>query len=148
MGRTRQRTSPAASLPLLMPALALVVAVPARPQDLSCDDIVFKPRAIEAFPSAAQSCYAVVERDDGKLYVRLVADVVRVESDDSIVVDLKGRDGSRIRQMFHAPPGFRASIDGRLTPARDLRRGQEIRLYLPANWWEVADEAAGGAPAD
>jgi len=117
--------------------LALLMA-PARAQVPTCDDLEFGLQATEAFPSVAQSCFAVVERDDGRLYVRLVADVVSVADDGSIVIDLKGRDGSRIRQTFHAPPGFRASIGGRATPARDLRRGQEIRLYLPQDWWRVA----------
>lgn len=123
---------------LCMPAIGIPRLVLA--QQPTCDDIVFESSAVEEFPSVAQSCYAIVERN-GRLYVRLVADVIRVNSDGTILLDLKGRDGSRIRQEYKPPPGFRASISGKPTPARDLRHGQEIRLYLPSDRWRVA--AAG-----
>ena len=105
-------------------------------QGLTCDDIEFKSSATDEFPSVAQSCHSVVERD-GKLYVRLVADVVRVRADGSMVLDLKARDGSRVRQDFNPPRGFHAMISGKPRPTRDLVRGQEIRLYLPSDRWQV-----------
>jgi len=99
---------------------------------------VFKSNATDEFPSVARSCHSVVERDDGRLYVRLVAEVVEVEADGSVTVDLKARDGSRIRHSFTPPPNFRALISGKPTPPRDLRRGQEIRFYLPPDRWQAA----------
>lgn len=117
--------------------LALLVASPAGlAQELSCDDIEFNSSATDEFPSVARSCHSVVERD-GKLYVRLVADVVQVRADGSLVLDLKGRDGSRIRQDYGPPRGFRAMISGKPRPTRALVRGQEIRLYLPSDRWQV-----------
>jgi len=119
-------------------SLVLIAATPpASGQDLSCDDVEFEASAVEEFPSVAQSCHSIVERN-GRLYVRLVADVVRAVSDREILVDLKGPDGSRIRQTYRPPPGFRAVISGNPTPAHLLRRGQEIRLYLPADRWHVS----------
>ena len=106
-------------------------------QGLTCDEIEFKSSATDEFPSVAQSCHSVVERD-GKLYVRLVAEVVRVRADGSMMVDLKARDGSSIRQVFQPARGFRAMISGKPTPTRDLVRGQEIRFYLPSDRWQVA----------
>ena len=117
--------------------LALLAASPAAlTQDFSCDDIVFNSSATNAFPSVAQSCHSVVERD-GKLYVRLVADVVRIRADGSMVLDLKASDGSRIRQDFNPSRGFRAMISGKPRPTRELVPGQEIRLYLPSDRWQV-----------
>ena len=125
-------------LAIVIEALIRAVFVPtAQAQDIGCDDIEFGASALEEFPSVAQSCHSVVERDDDRLYVRLVADVVRVTRDGTIVVDLKGPDGSRVRHEFHPPAGFQASINGRPTPPRKLRRGQEIRFYLPADRWQV-----------
>ena len=107
-------------------------------QALTCSDIEFKPGTIERFPSVAQSCNSVVERD-GRLYVRLVAQVIRAGS-DSVLVNMKAPDGSRFRQEFRPPPGFRAMISGRPTPTERLRRGQEIRFYLPESDWQVVRE--------
>jgi len=118
-----------ATLPLAPAALA---------QQLTCDDIEFTPGAIRKFPSLEheQTCHSIVERD-GQLYVRLVADVVKVQADGSVVIDLKARDGTKIRQVFNPPPGFRASLSGKPSPTKDLKRGQEIRLYLPSTHWHV-----------
>ena len=117
--------------------LALLAASPvALAQGLTCDEIEFKSSATDEFPSVAQSCHSVVERG-GKLYVRLVAEVVRVRADGSMMVDLKARDGSSIRQDFKPPRGFHAIINGNPTPTRDLVRGQEIRIYLPSDRWQV-----------
>jgi hypothetical protein len=137
IGRPRYFVAPA--------FVAWLAAVPmAFAQDLTCKDVEFDSSTTEAFPSVARACHSVVERDDGKLYVRLVADVVRVKADGSIMLDLKTRDGSKIRQEFHPPPGFRAIISGESKPTRALHRGQEIRLYLPSSAWRVRDESAPG----
>ena len=124
---------------LALPAfLVLAVASSAAlPKTPTCDDIEFKSSTVERFPSAAQSCNSVVERN-GKLYVRLVAEVIRAKS-GSVLLYLKGPDGSRIRQEFKPPPGFQASIGGKPTPMENLRRGQEIHLYLPESDWQVVD---------
>ena len=124
-------------------SLAALLAAPVLPaQPPTCEAIRFSPDATAAFPSVAQSCHSVVERD-GRLYVRLVADVVRVRRDGSLLLDLKGRDGSRIRQAFNPPPGFNAIISGRPKSTRFLVRGQEIRLYLPSDRWEVIETGGG-----
>ncbi|MGD8339237.1 MAG: hypothetical protein PVH89_00565 [Gammaproteobacteria bacterium] len=104
-------------------------------QPLTCGDIEFKASTIERFPSVVQSCNSVVERD-GMLYVRLVAEVITTGS-DTVLLNMKAPDGSRFRQEFKPPPGFRAMISGTPTPVDRLRRGQEIRLYLPESDWQV-----------
>ena len=106
--------------------------------EASCDGLAFEPAIIERFPSVAQSCHSVVERN-GRPYVRLVADVIRVHDDDSVTIALKAPDGERFRQEFRPPPGFRALISGKPTPVRGLRRGQEIRIYLPERHWQVIE---------
>ena len=126
--------------PRLFVAPILVAYVAGAPlafaQELTCEDIEFNSSATQAFPSVSQTCHSIVQRD-GKLYVRLVADVVRVATDGSMVLDLKARDGSKVRQEFNPPPGFRAIISGKPERPRALHRGQEIRLYLPATGWRV-----------
>jgi hypothetical protein len=107
-------------------------------QALSCGDIVFESSTIERFPSVAQTCNSVVERN-GKLYVRLVAQVITAGS-DSVLLKMKAPDGSSFRQEFKPQPGFQAMISGVPTPADRLRRGQEIRFYLPESDWHVITE--------
>jgi hypothetical protein len=114
----------------------LAAAQAALAQQLTCDDIEFLPDVIHEFPSVGQACHSVVERD-GQLYVRLVADVVKVRTDGTVVIDIKARDGTRFRQEFNPPPGFRVRLSGTSSRTRDLVRGQEIRLYLPSNQWQV-----------
>jgi hypothetical protein len=119
-------------------ALALTSST-ALAQAPTCGDIEFKSSAIERFPSVAQSCNSVVERN-GELYVRLVAEVIRARS-DSVLLYLEAPDGTKFRQEFKPPPGFRAMISGRPTPASNLRRGQEIHFYLPKSDWQlIGDE--------
>lgn len=127
--------------PIAAVLYATLAAAPAAlAQQLTCDDIEFHSSAIHKYPSVEQTCHSVVDRD-GQLYVRLVADVIRVKADGSVLIDLKSRDGSRYRQDFNPPPGFRASLSGIPRPTKDLVRGQEIRLYLPANHWQVRQAA-------
>ena len=108
-------------------------------QELTCADIAFSSSTTDEFPNVVQSCHSVVERD-GRLYVRLVADVVRIRGDGSMTLDFKAGDGSRFRQDFNPSSGFYAIISGKRRPTRDLVRGQEIRVYLPSDRWEVIDE--------
>ena len=123
---------------LLCAFLALLaVSASSRAQEIGCEDIEFSASATAEFPSVAQSCHSVVERD-GRRYVRLVADVVEVRADGSLVLDLKGRDGSRIRQAYRPPPGFRPVLSGKPASPRRLVRGQEIRLYLPEDRWSLS----------
>ena len=127
---------------VLAPLSFALLAIPVTSaQNLTCDDIEFNSHATDEFPSVAQSCHSVVERDDGKLYVRLVADVVRIRPDGSMTLDFKTGDGSSFRQDFNPASGFHAIISGKRSPTQDLVRGQEIRVYLPSDRWRVAQTA-------
>jgi hypothetical protein len=127
---------PRLTLPTLGLAM-LALAAAAFGQGLTCEDIEFLSNATDEFPAVAQTCQSVVERSDGRLYVRLVADIVRTKRDGSILLDFKAKDGSIIRQEFAPASGFRAIISGVPTHVRHLARGQEIRIYLPPNRWRV-----------
>ena len=108
-------------------------------QELTCADIAFNSITTHEFPNVVQSCHSVVERD-GRLYVRLVADVVRIRGEGSMTLDFKAGDGSRFRQEFNPSSGFYAIINGERRSTRNLVRGQEIRVYLPADRWDVIEE--------
>jgi hypothetical protein len=68
---------------------------------------------------------------------------IGVSADGSMLLELKGRDGSRIRQEYHPPPGFQPILSGEPSRARNLVRGQEIRLYLPSDRWHVIESDGG-----
>ena len=111
-------------------------------QELECADIEFNSITTDEFPSVRQSCHSVVERE-GRLFVRLVADVVRIRADGSMTLDFKTSDGSRFRQDFNPSSGFYAIINGERRSTRYLLRGQEIRVYLPADRWHVVQPPEG-----
>ena len=110
-------------------------------QELTCADVAFNSITTDEFPSVVQSCHSIVERD-GRLFARLVADVVRIRADGSMTLDFKTEDGSRFRQDFNPSSGFYAIISGKRRPTRDLVRGQEIRVYLPSDRWNVIEARA------
>ena len=114
----------------------LAQSSPALAQGLTCDDIEFNSNVTDEFPDVARACLEVVERD-GKLYARVVAEVVRVAG-RTVTLDIETRDGTSIRQSFRPEAGFRVLVGGRRTMARNLVRGQEIRIYLPSDRWAVA----------
>lgn len=134
-------TSRFTAAPLFLACLA--TAPSALGQGLTCANIAFNSSATDEFPSVARSCHSVVERDDGRLYVRLVADVVRIRRDGSMTLDFKAADGSRFRQDFNPASGFHAIISGKRRSTRSLVRGQEIRVYLPSDRWRVVPASGG-----
>jgi hypothetical protein len=65
---------------------------------------------------------------DGKYYVRFSGDVQRV-ADRGRSVTINFRDGDRL--MLTPPENMSLFINGRRTPATDLRVGDQLRFYVP-----------------
>ncbi len=97
----------------------------ATPTALSCADFVPTDEALERFPDLVGACESVVERD-GELY-GLFRAVVRRVVGNSVTLYLPVTD-----HTFKADPNSQARVllDGVKARPRDLRRGQEIRIYL------------------
>ncbi len=107
-------------------------------QSKTCRDVDFKPSALERFPEMREACESVVSRD-GEDYIKIRAEV-------------RSTRRNQIRLYFPAlrqtitvsPRDMTASADvgGEQVAFRDLRQGQEIRIYLPLSEIEepVIDE--------
>lgn len=101
---------------------------------LSCNDFRPTDEAIERFPDLLGACEGIVERD-GELYGLFRADVRRVWG-NNVTLHLPATG-----KTFTARPdsSMRVLIDGKKTRARDLTRGQEIRIYLSVSQFSKPD---------
>ena len=95
---------------------------------LSCRDFRPTPEALERFPDLQGACESVVERE-GELYGKFRA-VVRRASSGEVTLYLPVTDHTFV---VHPQPGARVLLEGRKVRPGDLRRGQEIQIYLAAN---------------
>jgi hypothetical protein len=115
---------------LLMTATASAQEVSA----LTCDDFRPTPEALERYPNLAGACEAIIERD-GELYGLFRAVVRRVRG-NNVTMHLPATD-----KTFTVRPdaAHRVVADGQPIRARNLSRGQEIRIYLAVSEFAMPD---------
>ncbi len=103
-----------------------------------CDDLIWSSDVTSRYANVADACQEVVTRD-GSQYARLIAEVNRVRNNGDIRLRFKHRDGSWSDIVTVSPEfDFPVFIDGERILARDLVRGQEIRIYMPSDRWAIA----------
>jgi hypothetical protein len=104
----------------------------------TCDDLIWSSEVTSRYANVADACQEVVTRD-GSQYARLIAEVNRVRNNGDIRLRFKHRDGSWSNIVTVSPEfDFPVFIDGERVLARDLIRGQEIRIYMPSDRWAIA----------
>ena len=115
--------------------LAAGAAVAQTPSALTCEDFRPTPEALERFPNLKGACEDIVERD-GELFAKFTA-VVRRTRGNQVTLYLPATDrtvtlrpDSSARVLL---PSYR-----KIRP-RDLRRDQEIRIYLAASEFAKPD---------
>jgi hypothetical protein len=115
---------------LLMTATASAQEVSA----LTCADFRPTPEALERYPNLAGACEAIIERD-GELYGLFRAVVRRVRG-NNVTMHLPATD-----KTFTVRPdaAHRVVADGQPIRARNLSRGQEIRIYLAVSEFAKPD---------
>jgi hypothetical protein len=101
---------------------------------LTCDDFRPTPEALERFPNLAGACEAIIERD-GELYGLFRADVRRVRG-NNVTLHLPATGKTFV---VRPDASHRVIADGQKTRARNLSRGQEIRIYLPVSEFAKPD---------
>jgi len=101
---------------------------------LSCKDFRPTNEVIERFPNLVGACEGIVERD-GELY-GLFRAVVRRVSGNNVTLHLPATG-----KTFTTRPdsSMRVLVDDKKTRARDLRSGQEIRIYLSVDEFSKPD---------
>jgi len=125
----------AVGIPSLL--LAVSFALPLGAQEVTCADIEFDARAIEAYPQVQEACLEVVEHE-GALYAHLRARVIQNWT-TSLIVQYWHADGMWGSLTRATPPeGFTVMVNGAPTTIEQLRPNQEIHLFVPEGRWEVA----------
>ena len=113
--------------------------------DLTCDDIEFSSAVTDNYPSIANACDAVIQRD-GTLFARIQVEVLRVRGNNLTfrVLNNDGTSGGSYTQ--NVGTSWRANIGGRSYRARDLVRGQQLNVYLPSDRWAFVHETVEEEP--
>lgn len=115
-------------------------------QQLSCSDIEWSSAVTDEYPSIADACDAVVQRD-GKMFARIEVEIQRVRGRTLTfkIINNDGSSGGSYRQTVDT--SWRARIGGRSYRPSDLSRGQMLNVYMPGDRWAVIPEDVGDAPA-
>ena len=117
--------------------LAAAFALPLGAQEVTCADIEFDARAVEAYPQVQEACLEVIEHE-GALYAHLRARVIQNWT-TSVIVQYWHADGMWGALTRATPPeGFTVMVNGAPTTIEQLRPNQEIHLFVPEGRWEVA----------
>lgn len=103
----------------------------------TCADLHWTAGVLAQNPDIARTCLGVYELD-GKLYAKGKIEVARVRG-NRITFRPVYTDGSRgDSRSVTVPADFRATIAGRQYRADQLRRGQELDVFLPDDRFALA----------
>lgn len=114
--------------------LASVVAGPALAAD--CSDVVWHQDVLAQYPSVANACQEVIEKD-GKQFVKLKAEFVRYREPHKAMLDVYETDGSKQRQTVSLKPNATVNAGGNMIGWDALPRGYELEFYVPSDRFEV-----------
>ena len=112
-------------LTLILTAAWFAASASAATTELTCSDFRPTAEALAKYPDLKGACEGIVDRD-GELYAKFTA-IVRRVSGTTLTLYLPVTD-----HTFRVRPdaSSRVLIGGRKYRARDLSRGQEVRIYL------------------
>lgn len=110
---------------------------------LSCEDIEWSSAVTDQYPSIADACNAVMEKN-GQMFARVSVELQRVRGNNLTfkVLNRDGTSGGSYTQ--NVGNSWRAQISGRSYRARDLSRGQRLNVYLPPDRWAIIHEDEDG----
>lgn len=103
------------------------------PAPKDCADVRWSQRALDAFPSIADACQSVEQRN-GITYVKFEGTVEAVKNGGKQVrVDLEDTD----ELTFRPTPRTKLYIDGQRTDFADLEDGTKLNFYIPEDRLEA-----------
>ena len=115
-------------------------------EELSCSEIEWSSMVTDEYPSIADACDAVVEKN-GKKFARIEVEIQRVRG-RTLTFKILNNDGSSGGSYSQTvDTGWRARIGGRSYRPSDLFRGQQLNVYMPHDRWAVIPEDEDG-PAE
>lgn len=120
----------------VLPLFALGTTASAQ-ADLTCDDITFTFEVTSRYPDAKNACIDVVELN-GERFAKMSIELLRT-GPNSATFRFMHPDGSfgPTQTARDMDPNWRADIGGREYRIRELSRGQQLNIYLPADRWEA-----------
>lgn len=92
-----------------------------------CAGVRWSDEALAQYPNIASACQGVEERD-GKTYVKFSGQVERNMNRGQQLV-IKFKDGDEL--TLSPPDNTQLFVNGRKTPVRDLKRGDQLNFYVP-----------------
>ena len=117
--------------------LAGLLVTPAVAQEVTCDNIAFDQQATLSYPAIRDACLDIIE-SEGARYALLKARVVR-EGPGSLLLRYEHANGEWGPLTQATPPeGFQVVVNGKMTPWEELKRSQDLTIYLPEGRWEFA----------
>lgn len=124
----------------LIALLAMGISANVNAQDMECEDVItFNAAGFDAYEFIDQACQAVVDRD-GVLYAQLYAQIVS-QAKSGTHLRFQHSDGTWGPSHLSKHRNFIAQIDGKDVKIRDLPFRQEVRVYIPAEYFtEVVEE--------
>jgi hypothetical protein len=103
----------------------------------NCGDIQFSSDITSRFPNARNACLGVVRRD-GQEFAHFQGRIRQVRG-NTVEAEFKLPNGEWGRPVsFETDANARIRIQGQTYRYRDLSRGQELDVYLPADRWAIA----------
>jgi LPXTG-motif cell wall-anchored protein len=97
------------------------------PSPKECSDVRWSQAALRAYPSIAEACQAVEQRN-GKSYVKFEG-VVESVKDQGNRIRVDFEDGEEL--TFIPPPQTVLYLDGERTSFADVRDGMQLNFYVP-----------------
>lgn len=134
------------SLLVALAVSGLALSQPVFAGDDTCTGIDWKPIILERFAGIDQACQEVVVRD-GKKYARFEVKLIRARMDGKVTVQMKLRDGNRIKGTFFAPEDFRVLSNSGKTRfhMQELSPGDILDVYIPQS--RIEGETLGESSA-
>lgn len=122
----------------LIALLAMGISANVNAQDMECDGVTFNAEGFVAYEFIDQACQAVVDRD-GVLYAQMYAQIVS-QAKSGTHLRFQHSDGTWGPSHLSKHRNFVAQIDGKDVKIRDLPFRQEVRVYIPAEYFTVVEE--------
>ena len=130
---------------VLQAVFFLAIGAPASAQtDLTCADITFEQEVLSKYPSAADGCRSVVEVN-GERYAKMRVEMMSARGNVG-TFRFMNKDGTYgPLESVTVDDDWRANLGGREYRMRQITRGQEMNIYIPADRWEahVASDMSG-----
>ena len=115
--------------------------------DFTCSDITFTPEAYAAYESIDKACLDIVDRDDGGTYVKLTARIV-AQTSSGTHIRYRHADGDLgPSQKSRTPLRWSTQIGGKDIKLQDLAVRQDVKVYIPGQFWSVPEVEVAAAPA-